>query len=88
MLNYLEFDGRINQTQFMPIYRITVTTTKVSSGQRIDKGLYVDVQTYGFTNPIIAEKERVANAFLFQRGVDLKKLGALNTVYLKATKIG
>lgn len=72
----------------MPIFRVTVTATKVSSGQRIDKGLYVDVQTYTYSNPIFTDKERVANAFLYQRGVDLKKLGALNGAYLKAEKIG
>lgn len=72
----------------MPIYRIMVTVTKVCCGQRIDKGLYVDVQTYTFSNPILNEKDKVANAFLYQRGVDIKKLGALNCAYLKAIRIG
>lgn len=72
----------------MPIYRITVTSTKVTNGQRVDKGLYVDLQTNSFSNPIISNKEQVALAFLYQRGVDIKKVGALNGVYLKATKIG
>lgn len=72
----------------MPIYRITVRTTKVTNGQRIDKGLYVDIQTNGFGNPINCEKERVATAFLMQRGVDIKKLGALNCAYLTANRIG
>lgn len=58
----------------MPIFRITVITTRIGNGQRIDKGLYVDVQTYGYANPITSEKELVANAFLYQRGVDLVKL--------------
>lgn len=72
----------------MPIYRITATSTRISNGQRIDKGLFVDIQTYGYANPIYNEPEKVANAFLYQRGVDLKKLGALNTACLTATKIG
>lgn len=72
----------------MPIYRVTVKSTKVGGGQRIDKGLYVDVQTYYYSNPVISEKEKVAQAFLSQRCVDLKKLGALNTACLEATKIG
>lgn len=72
----------------MPIYRITVTTTRISNGQRIDRGLYVDIQTYSFGNPIYNEKEKVANAFLYQRGVDLKKMGALNGACLSATRIG
>ena len=72
----------------MPIYRITVTATRISNGQRIDKGLYVDIQTYSFANPIYNEKELVKNAFLYQRGVDLEKLGALNTACLSAKRIG
>ena len=72
----------------MPIFRITVTSSKVSNGQRIDKGLYVDIQTYSFANPIYNEKELVKNAFLYQRGVDLEKLGALNAACLSAKRIG
>jgi hypothetical protein len=72
----------------MPIFRITVTSSRVSNGQRIDKGLYVDIQTYSFANPIYNEKELVKNAFLYQRGVDLEKLGALNTACLSAKRIG
>ena len=72
----------------MPIYRIKVKSTKVGGGQRIDKGLYVDVQTYYHSNPVISEKEKVAQAFLSQRGVDLKRLGALNLSCLEAIKLG
>ncbi len=72
----------------MPIFRITVTSSRVSNGQRIDKGLYVDIQTYSYANPIYNEKELVKNAFLYQRGVDLVKLGALNTACLSAKRIG
>ena len=73
---------------YMPIYRITVNFTKVTSGQRIDKGLYVDIQTYTFTNPILTEKKKVADAFRFQRGVDIEKMGALNCACLTAKRIG
>lgn len=72
----------------MPVFRITVTTSRASQGQRIDRGLYVDVQTYGYGNPITCEKELVASAFLYQRCVDIKKLGALNTACLSAKRIG
>lgn len=61
---------------------------KVTNGQRIDKGLYVDMQTNSFSNPILSNKEQVAQAFLYQRGVDIKRVGALNCAYLKATRIG
>ena len=72
----------------MPIFRITAIASKISNGQRLDKGLYVDIQTYSFANPIYNEKELVKNAFLYQRGVDLVKLGALNTACLSAKRIG
>ena len=71
----------------MPIYRITAITTRISNGQRLDKGLSIDIQTYGYGNPIYNEHEKVASAFLV-KGVDLKKLGALNTACLSAKRIG
>lgn len=72
----------------MPIFRIIAISTRVANGQRLDKGLYVDIQTYSFANPIYNSQEQVANAFLYQRGVDLKKLGALNTSCLTYSRIG
>lgn len=72
----------------MAIFRITVTNTRICKGQRIDKGLYVDIQTNSLANPIYNNKEQVAQAFLYQRGVDIKAMGALNGSSLSATKIG
>lgn len=72
----------------MAIFRITVKTTRVGSGQRVDKGLYVDLQTYSHANPIYNNKEQIAQAFLLQRGVDVKKLGILNSACLDVKKIG
>ena len=71
----------------MPIWRITVTTTRWSCGQRIDKGLYVDVQTSSYANPIYNDQDIVANAFL-AKGVDIKRMNALNGSCLKVTRIG
>jgi len=71
----------------MPIYRITAITTKITNGQRLDKGLTVDIQTNGYGNPIYNEPEKVAYAFLV-RGVDLKKMGALNSACLTAKLLG
>ena len=72
----------------MPIFRVTVITTKICCGQRIDKGLSVDVQTYTYANPIFSpEKEKVAQAFLFRLGQvhsilygDAQELFCLTTV--------
>ena len=72
----------------MPIFRITAISTRIGCGQRLDKGLSVELQTYSYANPITSYPDQVAQAFLYQRNVDLKKLGALNTSCLKATRIG
>lgn len=72
----------------MPIFRITVSQTRILYGQRIDKGLYVDIQANTFANPIYNEKKKVADAFRFQRGVDIEKMGALNGSCLTAKRIG
>lgn len=71
----------------MPIWRITATTSRWSCGQRIEKGLFVDIQTPSFANPIYNNQDIVANAFL-AKGVDIKKMGVLNESCLKATRIG
>ncbi|MDE7377920.1 MAG: hypothetical protein K2N13_03040 [Paraprevotella sp.] len=71
----------------MPIWRITVTVTRCSKGQRIDKGLSVDIQTFSHANPIYNAADAVANAFL-AKGVDIKRMNALNSSCLKAVKIG
>lgn len=71
----------------MPIWRITVTTTRCSCGQRIDKGLSVDIQTFSYANPIYNAQNIIANAFL-AKGVDIKNMNALNASCLKATRIG
>lgn len=72
----------------MAIFRITVKTTRVGNGQRVDKGLYVDLQTYNNVNPIYNNKEQIAQAFLYQRGVDVKKLGVLNSACLDIKRLG
>lgn len=71
----------------MPIWRITVTTTRCSCGQRIDKGLSVDIHTFSYANPVYNAQDIIANAFL-AKGVDIKKMNALNASCLKATRIG
>ena len=56
----------------MPLFRITVKTAKNSNGVRIEKGMSVDV----------------IDAFYRIYGIDIKKAGALSTVYLDVKKIG
>lgn len=70
----------------MPIWRITITQTRVQHGKRMDKGLFVDIQS-GYANPIYNDKEAVQFAFK-TKNVDLEAMGALNASCLKAIKIG
>ena len=71
----------------MPVYRITVKCSKLTSGQRVEKGMTVDVVTNSMSNPVIADKAAVANAFYRIYGIDIEKIGALSTAYLDCTKI-
>lgn len=74
--------------QAMPVYRITVKAPKLTSGQRVEKGMTVDVVTNSMSNPVIADKTAVANAFYRIYGIDIQKIGALSTAYLDCVKIG
>ena len=61
---------------------------KVSGGQRIEKGMSVDVVTNSISNPVVTNGGQLVNdAFLRLYGIDLKKLGALNMVYLDVKQI-
>ena len=70
----------------MPIWRITITQTRVLHGKRMDKGLFVDIQS-GYANPISNDKDAIQFAFKV-KNVDLEAMGALNNNCLKATRIG
>ena len=72
----------------MPVYRITVKNSKLTGGQRVERGMSVDVVSNSFTNPVISDKAAVANAFYRIYGVDIQAIGALSTAYLDCIKIG
>ena len=73
----------------MPLLRITVKQSKNSNGVRIEKGMNVDVVTQSMSNPVsINGGQAVADAFMRLYGIDIKKAGALNMVYLDVVKIG
>lgn len=73
----------------MPLYRITVKQMKVSNGIRIEKGMSADVVTNSISNPVVTNGGQAVNdAFMRLYGIDLKKLGALNMIYLDVNKIG
>lgn len=70
------------------IYRVTVKQSRVTSGQRVEKGMSVDVVSNSTSNPVITNKAEVAAAFMRIYGIDINKVGALSTAYLDAERIG
>ena len=73
----------------MPLYRVTVKQMKVSNGLRIEKGMTADVVTNSISNPVVTNGGQLVNdAFMRLYGIDLKKLGALNMVYLDVNRVG
>lgn len=70
------------------IYRVIVKQSRVTSGQRIEKGMSVDVVTNSTSNPVITNKAEVVAAFMRIYGIDINKVGALSTAYLDAVRIG
>jgi len=71
------------------LYRITVKQSKNSNGVRIERGMAVEVVTNSFSNPVTTGGGQcVADAFMRIYGIDIRKAGALNMVYLDCTRIG
>lgn len=73
----------------MPLFRVTVKQSKLSSGIRIERGMSVDVVTNSMSNPLTTNGgQAVVDAFMRIYGVDMKRLNALSTVYLDVERIG
>lgn len=73
----------------MPLFRITVKTPKNTNGIRLERGMSVDVVSNSMSNPVTTNGgQSVADAFMRIYGIDIKKAGALNTVYLNTERIG
>ena len=73
----------------MPLYRVTVKQMKVANGLRIEKGMTADVVANSISNPVVTNGGQLVNdAFMRLYGIDLKKLGALNMVYLDVNRVG
>ncbi|MCR5394149.1 MAG: DUF6140 family protein [Bacteroidales bacterium] len=72
----------------MPIYRITTKCRTNTNGVFVEPGLSVQVVTKSLSNPVLSDGGKlVAEAFLRVYGLDLKKAGALNSMYLNCEKI-
>lgn len=73
----------------MPLFRVTVKQSKLTNGIRIERGMSVDVVTNSMSNPLTTNGgQAVADAFMRVYGIDMKRLGALSTVYLDVVRIG
>ena len=71
------------------IYKITVKTSKNSIGIRVERGMSVEVVTNNITNPVSTNGgQAVVDAFMRIYGIDIRKVGALNMVYLDVQRIG
>ena len=70
------------------IYKITVKTSKNSNGIRVERGMSVEVVTNNITNPVTNNgSQAVVDAFMRIYGIDIRKAGALNMVYLDVQRI-
>lgn len=73
----------------MPRFKITTKQRKISNGILIEPGLSVEVITQSYSNPITNNGgQAVADAFMRIYGLDIKKAGALSTVWLDVKQIG
>lgn len=73
----------------MPLFRITVKSRVNTNGIRLEPGMSVEVVTQSYNDPIHTNGGQVvADAFMRIYGVDIKKAGALNGIYLKVERIG
>lgn len=70
------------------VYRVTVKSSKLTSGIRVERGMSVDVVTNNITNPVTTNGgQAVADAFMRIYGIDIRRAGALNMAYLDVQRI-
>lgn len=72
----------------MPLYRITTRCRTYTNGVLVEPGMSVEVVSKSLSNPVLGDSNAVAAAFMRVYGLDLKKAGALNTMYLSTERIG
>ncbi len=73
----------------MPLFRILVKRMKNSNGVRLEPGMYVDIPSNSYSNPVTTNGGQVVvDAFYRMYGIDIRKAGALNMNDLDVQKIG
>jgi hypothetical protein len=72
----------------MPLFRVIVIRRVNTNGVRLEPGMSVDVVTNSYSDPVHTNGgQSVVDAFRRIYGVDIRRAGALNGVYLKVNKI-
>ena len=72
----------------MAYFRVTVKTTKIANGVRLEKGMSVDFPSSN-TSPLSANGgKEILDAFMRKYGIDIKKAGALGSNYLDVQRVG
>ncbi len=72
----------------MALFKITVKQKVRTNGIVLDPGMSVEVVTQSMSNPVSTNGGMVVvDAFMRIYGVDIKKAGALNNVYLEVKRI-
>ena len=72
----------------MPLFRITTKMRKYTHEACLEKGMTVEVSTMSLCNPLYTNGGQcVIDAFHRIYGIDIKKMGALSTVYLDVKRI-
>ena len=73
----------------MALFRIIVKKQVRTNGVVLDPGMQVEGVTQSYNDPIHTnDGQVVADAFMRIYGVDIKKAGALNGIYLDVKRIG
>ena len=68
----------------MPTFVITTKCANNTNGIRIEPGMQVKIVTNSFSNPVSTNGgQLVVDAFMRIYGIDIKKAGCLNMVYLE-----
>lgn len=72
----------------MALFRITVTRRKNTAGMLIEPGMSIEMVSFA-NNPItnVQECKKVNQFFMNHFGVDLEKMGALNSSCLQVDKV-
>lgn len=73
----------------MPLFRVTIKTSKNTNGVRVEKGMTVDVPSNSMSNPVTVNGgQTVVDAFMRIYGIDIKRAGVLSMAYLDVQRIG